>query len=170
MHTWTQKSCSAKNDTIEPYYKNPKISEREFTTQEFLPPASFSVYNTRSILWTVGKSLFPYNLSMCHGWNSLKEVEINPQQNMFYMQHIKLPPTRNDVVKETLRLSQIVASECNEPYALVTYDLAVAKIAEQIQTTKKPFFDYVLIMFELIYTEMSYFNSLGQIIEGSGGR
>ena len=103
MHTWTQKSFSAKNDTIEPYYKKPKISELEFTTQEFLPPASFSVYNTRSILWTVGKSLFPYDLSMWHGWNSLKEVEINPQQKVFYMQHIKLPPTRNDVVKKTMR-------------------------------------------------------------------
>ena len=39
-------SCNVKNDTIEPYYKKPKISEHEFTSQEFLPPASFSVYNT----------------------------------------------------------------------------------------------------------------------------
>ena len=83
---------------------------------------------------------------MWHGWNSLKEVDINPQQKVFYMQHIKLPPTRNDVVKETLRRSQIVASECNEPYALVTYDLAVAKIAKQIQATEKPLFDNVFIM------------------------
>ena len=96
-------SCNAKNDTIEPYYKKPKISEHEFTSQEFLPPASFSVYNTRNILWTIGKSLFPYDLPKWHGWNSLKEVDINPQQKIFYMQHIKLPPTRNDVVKETLR-------------------------------------------------------------------
>ena len=84
---------------------------------------------------------------MCHGWNSLKEVEINPQQNMFYMQHIKLPPTRNDVVKETMSQSKIIASECNEPYALVTYDLALAKIAKQIQATEKPLFDKVFIMF-----------------------
>ena len=52
-------SCNAKNDTIEPYYKKSKISEHEFTSQEFLPPASVSVYNTRETLWTIGKSLFP---------------------------------------------------------------------------------------------------------------
>ena len=52
-------SCDAKNNTIEPYYKKSKISEHEFTSQEFLPPASASVYNTRKTLWTIGKSLFP---------------------------------------------------------------------------------------------------------------
>ena len=166
---FSKASCNVKNDTIEPYYKNPKISEHEFASQELLPPASFSVYNTRNILWTIGKSLFPYDLPMWHGWNSLKEVDINPQQKVFYMQHIKLPPTRNDVVKETLRRSQIVASECNEPYALVTYDLAVAKIAKQIQATEKPLFDNVFIMFGSFHIEMSYFSSLGRIIEGSGG-
>ena len=80
---------------------------------------------------------------------------------MFYMQQIKLPPTTNEVVKETLRRSQIVASECNEPYALVTRDLAVAKIAKQIQDTEKPLFENVFIMFGSFYIEMSYFSSLG---------
>ena len=94
---------------------------------------------------------------MLHGWNSFKEVDINPQQNVFCMQHIKLPPTRNDAVKETLRQSQIVASECNEPYALVTYDLAVAKITKQIQATEKPLFDNVFIMFGSFHIEMVLF-------------
>ena len=138
---------NATNDTKEPHYKKPKISEHKFTSQEFLPSTSFSVYNARNISWTIGKSLFPYDLTMWHGWNSLKEVHINPQKKVFYMQHIKLPPTRNDVVKNSLRQSQIVASECNEPYALVTYDLAVGKIAKQIQVTEKPLFDNVFIMF-----------------------
>ena len=78
------------------------------------------------------------------------------------MQHIKLPPTRNDVVKETLMRSQIVASECNESYALVTYDLAVAKIAKQIHATEKPLVDNVFIMFGSFHIEISYFSSLGQ--------
>ena len=85
------------------------------------------------------------------------------------MQHIKLPPNRNDVVKETLRQSQIVASECSESYALVTYDLTVAKIAKQIQATEKPLFDIVFIMFGSFHIEMSYFISLRRIIEGSRG-
>ena len=84
------------------------------------------------------------------------------------MQHIKLQPTGNDVVKETLRRSKIVTSECNEPYALVTYDLAVAKIAKQIQATEKPLFDNVFTMFGSFHIEMADFSSLGRIIEGSG--
>ena len=85
------------------------------------------------------------------------------------MQHIKLPPNRNDVVNETLRQTQIVASECNELYALVTYDLTVAKIAKQIQATEKPLFDIVFMMFGSFHIEMSYFSSLHRIIEGSRG-
>ena len=85
------------------------------------------------------------------------------------MQHIKLPPIINDVVKETRSVSQIVASECNEPYALVTYDLAVAKIAKQVRATEKPLFDNVFIMFGSFHTEVSYISSLGRIIKGSGG-
>ena len=162
-------ACRAGNETIEPYYKKPKISQHDFTFNKLLPPKSFSVYSTRNVLWTIGKSVSPHDLPMWHGWNSLHEVDINPKQNVFYMQHIKLPPTRNDVVKETLRRSQIVAEECHEDYALVTYDLAVAKIAKQIQATEKPQFDNIFIMFGSFHTEMSYFSSLRRIIEGSGG-
>ena len=63
-HQFSKVSCNAKNGTIKPYYKKPKISEHEFTSQEFLPTTSFSVYNTRNILWAIGKSLFPYDLPM----------------------------------------------------------------------------------------------------------
>ena len=49
------------------------------------------------------------------------------------MQNIRLPPKREDVVKETLKRTQAVAKDCGDKYAIITYDLAVAKIARQIQ-------------------------------------
>ena len=49
------------------------------------------------------------------------------------MQNTMLPPTREDVIKETLNRSQAVAKECGDKYAIVTYGLAAAKIARQIQ-------------------------------------
>ena len=49
------------------------------------------------------------------------------------MQNIKLPPTREAIIEETLKRSQADAKECVDKYAIVTYDLAVAKIARQIQ-------------------------------------
>ena len=82
---------------------------------------------------------------MWHGCNSLKEVDINPTESFLLATH---QTTRNDVVKENLRRSQIAASERNEPYALVTYDLTVAKIAKQIQATEKPLFDNVFMCFD----------------------
>ena len=84
------------------------------------------------------------------------------------MKHIQLPPTRADVVKETLKSSQIVAKECGQKYALVTYDLAIAKIAKRIQCEE---FGNVFIAFGFgsFLIEMAFFPSLGKIIEGSGG-
>ena len=60
-----------------------------------------------------------------------------------------------------LHATHQTASECKEPYALVTYDLAVAKIAKQIQATEKPLLDDVFLMFGSFHIEMSYFSSLG---------
>ena len=45
------------------------------------------------------------------------------------MQNIRLPPTRENVVKESVEGSQSFAKKCGATYAIVTYDLAVAKIA-----------------------------------------
>ena len=45
------------------------------------------------------------------------------------MQNTRLPPTRENVVKESVEGSQSFAKKCGDTYAIVTYDLAVAKIA-----------------------------------------
>ena len=160
---------SSVEEEIEPYHKKPKISEHDFDTSTFFPPKSMSVYHQRNILWMAAKTSFPRDISMWHGWNSLHEIDVNPKQKVFYMKHIPLPPTRNDVVKETLKRSQSVAEACGEKYALVTYDLALAKIAMQIQAAESPAFDNVFVMFGSFHTEMSFFGSLGRFIEGSGG-
>ena len=52
---------------------------------------------------------------------------------------------------------------------MVTYDLAVARFAKQIQATAKPPFDNVFVMLRSFHTEMFYISPLGQIIGGSGG-
>ena len=50
---------------------------------------------------------------------------------------------------------------------MVTYDLALAKIAKQIQDAEQPLFDNVFIMFGAFHIQMSFFGSLGKFIEGS---
>ena len=66
---------------------------------------------------------------MWAGWNTQQYPEPIKNQVVCHMQEIRLPPTREDVVEEALKRSQAVAKECGDKHAIVTYDLAVAKIA-----------------------------------------
>ena len=84
------------------------------------------------------------------------------------MQNIRLPPTRKYVVKEILKRSQAFAKECSDKNAIVTYDLAVAKIARQIQIQNSPKFDESFIHFGQFHTILSLFPSICKIVEGSG--
>ena len=92
-----------------------------------------------------------------------------PKQNVLYMENISLPPTRLDVVVETMKISQQVASECDEEYIVVHYDLAIAKPTLQIQATESPRFDNLFIAFGPFHICLAYFGALGHFIENSGG-
>ena len=103
------------------------------------------------------------------GWNSTIHKDPLPKQKILYMDNITLPPTRLDVVAETMRRSQRVAEECGEKYVAVAYDLAVAKPALQIQTAESPLFDNVFICFGAFHILLAYFGASGHFIDGSGG-
>ena len=57
------------------------------------------------------------------------------------MKPIPLPPTRTDVVRESLVRSKKVTGECGSKYTVVTYNLAIAKIAKQIKCEESPTFN-----------------------------
>ena len=84
-------------------------------------------------------------------------------------ENITFPPTRLDVVMETMKISQKVASECDEAYMVVHYDLAIAKPALQIQATESPRFDNLFIAFGPFHFCLAYFGAIGHFIENSGG-
>ena len=105
---------------------------------------------------------------MWAGWNTQQYPESIKKKVVCYMQNIRLPRGREDVVKETLKRSQVVAKECGAEYAIVTYDLAVAKIARQVQIQNFPNFDDCLIQSGQFYTILSLFSLTGEILEGSG--
>ena len=85
------------------------------------------------------------------------------------MENIALPPTRLDVVQETLCIAQKVAREYGEQYTIVHYDLAIAKPALQIQAQEAPKFNNVFICFGTFHITLAYFGSLGCLLESSGG-
>ena len=91
---------------------------------------------------------------------------------MAYLENITFPPTRLDVVAETLRISHKLACECGDEYAIVSYDLAIAKPALQIQYAEQPQYDNVFVMFAAFHIEIAYqghFVLLGYLLDGSGG-
>ena len=85
------------------------------------------------------------------------------------MQHIPFPPARTDVVKETIVQSKRVSEECGSTFAIITYDLAIAKIAKKIQNEEPDEFKDVFIMFGAFHIEGSIFSANGKLIERSGG-
>ena len=63
---------------------------------------------------------------------------------------------------------QAVSRECQQKNTIVTYDLARAKIAKQIQSEDFPKFDEVF-MFGVFHIALNILSSIGKIIEVSGG-
>ena len=103
------------------------------------------------------------------GWNSQMTDDPLPKQKIAYMENLTLPITRLGVVAETLRVTQQVAQECGQEYGVVHYDLNAAKPALQIQSTEAPKYDNLFICFGPFHIMMSYFGSVGYLIDSSGG-
>ena len=96
------------------------------------PPNNLRYVIKLDLIWML--SCFLGNdTSMWRAWNSLVHKDQLPQQSIGYIENIDLPPTRLDVVQETLSIAQKVAQECGDKYAIVHYDLAIAKPALIIQ-------------------------------------
>ena len=55
------------------------------------------------------------------GWNSIK-ADSQMKQSVQYMRNIQLPPTRDDVIRQILKISQEVATDWGDEFALNTYD------------------------------------------------
>lgn len=85
-----------------------------------------------------------------------------------YMDPISPPPTRNDVVQETMVRTLKVAEETDQNYAVVTYDLAVALKAYSIQALQTPAFDRLIILLGNFHLEMAFFGAVGTFLADSG--
>lgn len=75
-----------------------------------------------------------------------------------YLSPINESPTSLAVVQETLNIAKEVAQNCNQQQ-IITNDLAIAKLAMQIQRTKKPEFDDIFINLGAFYTQMAFFKA-----------
>ena len=78
-------------------------------------PSNLGKVNKMDLPWMLSYHLLK-ETPMWRSWNSLAHEDRLPLQTTDYMENIELP-RRLDVIQETLRLSQMVAEECEEKYA-----------------------------------------------------
>ena len=99
------------------------------------------------------------------GWNSMLIPSDESMQNVWYLPQINMSLTSHSVVIETMRRSQCIANECGKTSIMVSYDLAIAKIAMQIQAEELPKFDDIFVVLGSFHIE---FNAMGKIVSESG--
>ena len=91
-----------------------------------------------------------------------------PMQRLCYNDPIFCSPTSNDVVRETMVRTLKIASETNQEFAVVTYDLAIAFKAYAIQALEEPRFDKPLILLINFHIELAFFGAVGTFLNGYG--
>ena len=111
---------------------------------------------------------FTQKLPLFTGFFSQFVKDELPRTAIAYMDPISHPPTRNDVVQETMVRSVKVAQETNQEFAVVTYDLAIALKAYSIQALQVPTFDKLIIMLGNFHLELAFFGAVGTFLADSG--
>ena len=108
---------------LEPYWEKKKLSIIfSFSSKsKVCPSVSYLKYSNIDTLWMMTANLFS-KTPMWASWNTQRCPKPINKQVVCYMQNIRLSPIWEDVVKETLKRSQVVGKECGNKYIIVTYD------------------------------------------------
>ena len=134
-------------------------------------PGGYKLTVYKDLLWIMYVYFNQNKPVMWTGWNSkaISSSTAGNQQKVWYLEQINQSPTSTTVVIETLRRALKIATECKLNSISVTFDLAIAKIAYQIQATESPALDAVFINLGAFHIELAYFNAIGKYIAESGG-
>lgn len=155
---------------LEPYAKRPRLLETMLPLESPLRAKAPNCESFQNInfAWMLSFYFNWPNTPMWVGFNSLLHEDKSPKQRLCYLTTINASPTNKSVVLETMNQSKIVADECGEDYMQVTYDLAIAKVALQIQSTDKGRFDNLFIHLGSFHIMMAFFKAVGKFIDNCG--
>lgn len=155
------------------YLKKPKMTDvlqLSVNEAEYLKPVNLPLYNAIDTTWLVSHAVQSPNIPMWNGYNSLiiKNNNDNPKQIISYLTPIKSSPTNISVVLETMKQTKQICEELKQSAIQVTYDLAIANIAMQIQATEAPMFGNLFIHLGPFHIMMAYFKAAGKVIIDCG--
>ncbi|CAG4994332.1 unnamed protein product [Parnassius apollo] len=162
----------APSKEIRPFVKTP------FTSMTFLPFQTItetidachsdkSIAIDKDLVWSRSLSQID-SVPMWLGYNCKIGIDESKIQTVEYLSPINESPTSLAVVQETLNIAKEIAKNCNQQQIIATYDLAIAKLAMQIQHTKNPEFDEIFINLGAFHTQMAFFKAIGKYIDSSG--
>ena len=113
-------------------------------------------------------SILPKSTPMWVGWNAQHRIDKKATKKIWYLPAINQSPTSATVVKEMMKRAQQLAVECEKREFILTYDLAIAKIAMEIQIEETPTFDNIFVTLGSFHIEMTFFSVIGKYISESG--
>ncbi|CAH2242984.1 jg13427 [Pararge aegeria aegeria] len=148
-----------------PFPKKTKMtSDLQITADEIehILPNNLQLYTEIDNISIISHALELPDMPMWVGFNcKIHDIE-TCKQHISYLTPINASPTSNSVVLETMQQSKNIAEELNQSSTQVTYDLAIAKVALQIQATEKPTYDNLFIHLEPFHIMMACFKAVGK--------
>lgn len=156
---------------ISEYIKRPILNETLLSIHHPLRTVTvpdLDFYKKIDLMWVMSHFFEVEKTSMWVGFNCKTIKDNSPLQKVFYLAPINKSPTTPDVVYETLRQTQQIATECGQASIMVTYDLAIAIIAMRLRSTEKPTFDNVFINCGKFHIQMAFFHAIGIFINDCG--
>ena len=158
---------------IEPYRKRPKMLKSAVLPindpkRVYVPDVRIKARMWDS-LWMMEFCFWPANTPMWVGWNSKQIPNSNEIQKVWYVPQINQSPTSVAVAAETLKRAQIIVEECRKKTISVTFDLAIEKIALQLQPEESPKFNNVFVALGPFHIELAMFGAFGKYVAELGG-
>ncbi|RVE41875.1 hypothetical protein evm_013483 [Chilo suppressalis] len=150
-----------------PYAKQRRPEFWRSTIQRIGEPEHLKQFQKIHFAWVISHKLQIANTPMWVGFNAKIFRDESRIQKVEYLTQINNTPTDPAVVKETMRRSMQIASECGKNFFSVTYDLAMAKVALRIQSAEDEF-QKLFINFGPFHIMLSFFKACGKFISGSG--
>ena len=147
---------------LEPYHKKPRMLNEAMLSlddpRRANNPPSLKEAKLMDLAWMASIALNLTGTPMWFGWNNLMaDSGPHSMQKVCYLPQINQSPTSTSVVLETMKMSQRIREECGKRYMLVTYDLAIAKIAFALQVEEKSRFEELFILLGGFHVELSLF-------------
>lgn len=157
---------------VRPYYTKPKTSMQLITVDSYtstmdLCKGATEIATDKDLLWIMSLSRID-SVPMWLGYNCMMSIDHSETQKIEYLAPINSSPTSYAVVNETLIIAKEIAEKCQQAEIIVTYDLAIAKMAMQIQEKEKPKYDNIFVNLGAFHTIAAFFKAVGKYIDCSG--